>query len=359
MKVIEYLFKNLFLKLLLVFNSKKEMKSGNADFEDIKILFIRLNRIGDALITSPLLHVIKKKLNAEIYVLADKKNYVAFNNNPDIDKLIIFNKGLKGLLEIRKLVKYEKISTVVDLHDDVSTTVSFLIALSNAPNKFGLEKNNQNIYTKTVKRLDATKFHVVDRIMELAKLFNINPKNLDENIHYYPGEECIKNTNNFLISSFANKKFLVGVNISSGSKARFWGIENYKKLINSLRNFEINILLICSPEDLEDAKSISEMKLRIFYSKDYSDFAAMISKLNLLITPDTAAVHLASAFQVPVFGIYVKYKTSEVIWSPYKSDFECIITEEPNLDNVELKDVVNKLNPFIEKHIYTDSNVSR
>jgi len=359
MKVVENFFKNLLLKLLLIFNSKNVMSNGDANHIGSKILFIRLNRIGDALITTPLLHVIKKNLNAKIYVLADKKNYVAFNHNPDIDKLIIFNKGIKGFLEIRKLVKFENINTVVDLHDDVSTTVSFLIALSNAPNKFALGKDNKNIYTKTITRLDATKFHIVDRILELAKLFNINHDNSDQNIHYNPGEESIKKINDFLIKSFTAKRFLIGINISAGSKARFWGIENYKKLIHSLSDFDINIMLICSPDDSGEARIISNNKLKIFYSKDYSDFAAMISKLNLLITPDTAAVHLASAFQVPVFGLYVKYKTNETIWSPYKSDFECVITEEPNLENVEFNEVIGKLKPFIKKHIYSSSNVSR
>ena len=80
MKIVENFFKNLLLQLLLIFNSKNVMSNGDANHIGSKILFIRLNRIGDALITTPLLHVIKKNLNAKIYVLADKKNYVAFNH---------------------------------------------------------------------------------------------------------------------------------------------------------------------------------------------------------------------------------------------------------------------------------------
>jgi ADP-heptose:LPS heptosyltransferase len=359
MKAIENYLKNIFLKLLLILNSPKEKNTELLNQSGNKILFIRLNRIGDALVTTPLLHAVKNNLNAKIYLLADRKNYIAFNNNPDIDKLIIFNKGIKGFFEIRKLVKRENINTIVDLHDDVSTTVSFLIALAKAQSKFALEKENKNIYSRTIPRLDASKFHVVDRLLEIAKLFDIKIENADENIHFYPGEESFKKVDSFLNKIFSNKKYLVGINISAGNKARFWGTENYKKLIDFLTGFDVNLLLICSPEDLQDAKRISENKLTIFHSENYSEFAAMISKLNFLVTPDTAAVHLASAFQIPVFGIYVKYKTSEMIWSPYKSDFECVITEEPTLKNIRFKEVQNKLKPFIEKHIYKNSNVSR
>ncbi len=77
----------------------------------------------------------------------------------------------------------------------------------------------------------------------------------------------------------------------------------------------------------------------------------MISQLNLLLTPDTMAVHLASAFEIPVFGIYVHYNTDELIWSPYKSDFDCVVTKEPNLKNVTFEEVNKKFNPFLEKQI--------
>ena len=59
----------------------------------------------------------------------------------------------------------------------------------------------------------------------------------------------------------------------------------------------------------------------IYSSESFDKFAAMIFQLNLLITPDTMAVHLASANKVNVFGLYV-HDTASMIWSPYGSDFE-------------------------------------
>ncbi len=73
--------------------------------------------------------------------------------------------------------------------------------------------------------------------------------------------------------------------------------------------------------------------------------------LNLLVTPDTAAVHLASAFYIPVFGIYVQYATEEMIWSPYRSDFEYVLTREPNLKNVTFEEVASELGSFLKKYI--------
>ena len=76
----------------------------------------------------------------------------------------------------------------------------------------------------------------------------------------------------------------------------------------------------------------------------------MIKYVDLLITPDTSIVHVASAFKIPVFGLYVKYQTNDHIWSPFNSPFECVITEEATLQNVSLDSVKSKLIPFFENY---------
>ncbi len=346
MKRMEIFFRRLLINILLSFRFapkplEEDYKAGNS-----KILFIRLNRIGDALVITPLLHEMRKQTSSKIYLLADKKNYFVFENNNDIDDVIIFERGIKGIFRVLNFIKENKINTIVDLHDDVSTTVSFLIAFAKASNKFGLKKVNNKIYSATAPRLDPKIFHVVERIMEIGKLFHLQFSKEDININYRPRLESEKNVQCFLNESNLNDKFLVGINISAGSHARFWGIDNYKKLLNLFSSMNLNFVLLTSPADLKLAKEIS--KINIFYSESFDEFAAAISKLDFLFTPDTAAVHLASAFKIPMFGLYVKYKTNDMIWSPYCSQFEYVITEEPNLDNVRFEDVKNKLEPFIK-----------
>lgn len=348
MKKIEIFLKNILLRILLIFSGRKKNKNEEGINNFTSVLFIRLNRIGDALVSTPLLHEIKKKVNCRVYLLADKKNYFVFNNNPDIDELIIFNKGIKGIKEVLKFIKKNNIDTVVDLHDDVSTTVSFIIALSDAKNKFGLKKDNEIIYTKTVQKSDRSKVHVVDRLMEIGRLFNITVDRNQLRIQYNPEERSLKMAENYLKERFNSDKFLIGINISAGSQARFWGIDNYRQLINSLKNYNLSILLLAKPEDLSLAKQIIDDE-RFIFTSDFDNFCALISKLNFLFTPDTSTVHIAAAFNVPVFGIYVNYNTDEIIWTPYNTTFEAVITKEPTLHNITFGDVEQKLKPFLEK----------
>jgi len=127
MKQIEQILKKLFLNFLLLFSFKNNKSDGFGS--QSRILVVRLNRIGDALVTTPLLHIIKKNLNCHISILADKKNHFIFDNNPNVDNVIIFYKGVIGFFRVRKYIKQNNIDTIIDAHDDISTTVSFIIAL--------------------------------------------------------------------------------------------------------------------------------------------------------------------------------------------------------------------------------------
>ncbi|MFZ0455897.1 MAG: glycosyltransferase family 9 protein [Ignavibacteriaceae bacterium] len=365
MKKIEYFFKNLLLQFLLFVTKFKRNNEEQSSSNFSKILFIRLNRIGDALVTTPLLHLIRKKLNPRIFILADKKNYFAFANNPDIDGILIFKRGFKGIFEAINFIKKERIDTIVDLHDDISTTVSYIISMSRAKNKFGLEKENKNLYTKTIRKLDSRNTHVVTRLLEMAKLFNLRIDNSINWIGYYPKYPSLKKAEDFLKKSFEGENYLVGVNISAGSDARFWSVEKFKSLVEFLLNYKrseimtgMNVLILSAPKDLNFAEEINKdfknrfgkTKCSVFCSEDFDEFAAIISNLNLLFTPDTAAVHLAAAFHVPVFGIYV-HDTDDMIWSPYGVDFECVTTKDSNLQNVEFNEVKNKFGDFLDKQL--------
>ncbi|MFA6980284.1 MAG: glycosyltransferase family 9 protein [Ignavibacteriaceae bacterium] len=321
-----------------------------------KILFVRLNRIGDALVVTPLLAEIKNKTNAEVYILASQTNRIVFDDCPCVSKVIVFEKGLKGFLTLLKLIEQEKFAAIVDLHDDVSTTVSFLVALAKVPLKFGLKKSNSKIYTHTVEKADPTKTHVIERNLALLKLFGLSYNKENVNILYQPREDSFIKADNYLAHKFKEKKFLIGINISAGSEARFWGVERYRQLLSFFKTYDANVLLLSTTRDLKHAIQIATKNEPIFYSPSFDEFAAMISKLNFLFTPDTSTVHLASAFKIPMFGIYVQYNTDDLPWTPCQSKHEIVVTRESNFSNLSFEDVIPKLKPFIETYVKTLSN---
>lgn len=99
MKKIEIALRKFLLQLLLALSKKPKQLPLNELLPGSKILFIRLNRIGDALVTTPLLKLIRINTNHKISVLAAKSNHFIFSN-PDIcDEVIVFDKKKNGLFK--------------------------------------------------------------------------------------------------------------------------------------------------------------------------------------------------------------------------------------------------------------------
>lgn len=340
------------LHILLFVKRKAIQKPLPSLDSNSKVLFVRLNRIGDALISTPLLKEFKNFFGCKNYVLASKNNYFVFNDHMLIDEIIILNKKTNSIKNLIKKINSYNFDVVIDLHEDVSTTVSYLISSIQCENKVGFQKSNKKLYNFTIPRIDSNKTHVVERIMEIAKAFGIKYNTSELNIHYEVPPNSLVRANDFLIKHFTTKKYLLGINISAGSDSRFWGINNYKFLISSLNEYDINIIILCHEKDISKALEIASDNYSIYYTPSFDDFNAMIKKLNILFTPDTSIVHIASAFKIPVFGLYVKYNTTDMIWSPYKSQFDCVITTEPTLNNVTFNEVKNKFIPFLEKFYY-------
>lgn len=350
MKNVEIFLRNLLLKILLLFNGKESVNKLPEINEDTRILFIRLNKIGDALVTTPLLRLIKEKTSAKLFILASRSNRIIFTDNPDFERVFVFQKGFSGIKQIRRIVMEYRIDIVVDTHDDVSTTVSFLCAGSKAPFRLSLKKSNETVFSHTIDRPDSTKTHIVDRILKLAELMNIESAGSNPNVNFPIPATSEQFAENFFNEKIDNSKFSVGINISAGSEARYFGTENYSNIVGELMKIHVQIILLCTPADSEKAIAISSGRAAIF-DGNFHQLAAIIQRLDLLISPDTSAVHLASACKTPVFGIYV-HDTKDVIWSPYKSRFEWVETTRNDLKNITVGEVKTKLLPYIEKLIH-------
>lgn len=348
-KEIEIVLRKLILNIYLFFSKSQKKQTKLELSQTDKILLIRLNKIGDALVTTPFLKAIKENIGCTIHVLADKKNHFIFQNNSNADRTFIFSKNTADIKSLRSKLESENYKAVFDLHDDVSTTVTLFINSVQIPNKVSFDKKTRKIYTHIVPYLDPTEHHVVERYNEIIKYLKLPLNQRDLRIDYKTNNESILYADEFFEKEFSQSKFLVGINISAGSDARFWGIERYQKLISYFSEYDVNLLLFCTPGDKTIAEKISQGKVSIFVNPDFDKFAAAISNLDFLFTPDTSVVHLASSFNIPMFGIYVKYKTDNVVWYPYNTEHDLIITEEQNFENLLFETVTRQLKLFFEQ----------
>ena len=82
----------------------------------LKVLVVRFSSIGDIVLTSPIVRVLKKQKNAKIHFLTKSQYSSIVVNNLYIDKVITINKSLK---EVKEDLIEENYDYVIDLHNNI------------------------------------------------------------------------------------------------------------------------------------------------------------------------------------------------------------------------------------------------
>ncbi len=343
----EHFFKNLLLDTYLHLKAAPKTNESITLTPADTVVFIRLHKIGDGLVAIPSIKAVKDKFGCRIVVVAEKRNHFIFRSYPFIDEVIVYEKGIMGVSNAAAAVNRLKPKLLIDQHEKISTTSSLLAGQIKAPFKIAIRSRNEKLYTHTVPLPDTSRLHPADRTAATLEPLGLYA-NENWNILFDPGTAAYQTAETFMRSNYPVGTYVVGINISAGSEARFWGVDNFKRLVQYLTERNQPYILITPPHDLERARQIAPEPLIACFS-DFAVFAAVISKVNLLFTPDTSAVHLASVWKISVFGLYQKEVVGFINWYPYRSRYDWIIADFLNQIPFDL--VQEKFGPFLDKEL--------
>lgn len=336
-KNIEIGFRRLLIKLLRLAAGSRNSVITVTDFEHCKFLFVRQDRIGDVLVSTPLWWSLKRRYkNASIDILLSTNNSFVLENDPNIRRRWVYDKGISSSWRLIREIRRERYDFVIDLMDNPSATSTMFCLLSGARWTVGLEKENSYAYDVIVPLASRRDTHIVDRISRLLIPFGIDPSNENLRIHYVVSQKARE----FARKAFAGNSLVpgtpIGVNISAGHEVRFWGIDNFRRLIALLnkKQHKLSFVVLSKPSQRDFADQIVQGFENVVLSpptSTFDEFAALIEKMCLLITPDTSAVHLAAAFQVPSVVMYVQSDKNLRVWDPYKAPGEILVADVDDL----------------------------
>lgn len=357
LKGIELVFKKLINKLIfsgktpIAINSPKIIFSNN-----LKILILRQDRIGDLIISSSIIRILRNKLpGAKIDIILSYKNYPAHSCISEfVDKIYIYSKELNKLIGMIKNLRKNQYDLIIDLFDNASTTSSIFIKLINAKSSIGFDKENKNIYTYIVPLPDKRKNHIIERISMILLPFGVNPT--EENLApFYPVD---KEKLAIASEEFGRQpgKLLVAVNVAGSDRSKFIGRENLRDLISLCQRFlkEVELILFYTTDYSEEITEISRnsevLKAPLF--KDFDSYANYLAACDIIITPDTSAVHLASAFKKPCIALYKGLnEKSDLPWFPYKTKYIAIETGGKSISEIPANKIFEALKSICENLI--------
>jgi ADP-heptose:LPS heptosyltransferase len=124
------------------------------------------------------------------------------------------------------------------------------------------------------------------------------------------------------LKGFHNKK-IIGINVEgavAGKRIRF---DKLKEICEGLYKGDenIQIIILSTPTNSHAVnKQVIDMNLdyviESYKTNTILDVSALIQQLDLIITPDTSIVHIASAFDKPVVSIHENNSDSYRLWKP-------------------------------------------
>ena len=354
LKNVELGVRRFLLSSLRVLARRRQALPPDLDFNQCKILFIRQDRIGDVLISTPIFAALKNHYpGITIDVFLSRNNNFVLANDQEIRKRWVYTKRIGAVLRTLKRIRSERYDFVVDLMDNPSATSTVLMLLAKGTWNVGLQKENAYACDIVVPLRSRKDSHIVERIAQLLSVFGIDPGGEDLQIRYRTSPESDRQVETFLTETGKHSVSLIGVNISAGSDTRFWGVRNYRELVRWLsERFPSSCVVILSkPEDKERVKGILEGNPAAVMVPEtsFDSFAAWIRQLSVLISPDTSAVHLAAAFHVPSVILYVQSNTDLRIWEPYNTVCEPLVTRVDDLTTISLRDVTAAVDRLVSR----------
>jgi len=275
-----------------------------------KILIIKCRAQGDVLRTTPLLPALKRKYpQSHVTWLTDEESLDLLFGNPHLDRIRPYN--LENVLALLA----EKFDVLIALDKEPGlTSLATRVAVGR---KFGFGMNEHgNLITFNKASDYAYRLGADDHLK-----FIRNKKTYQEVIHEmaevsYAGDEYVftlpegakaKAKRFFKRHRVASRAPAIGLNTGAGTKfeTKQWPEENFLKLITLLnRTLGARVFLLGGPREKEFNRRLERRSRAKIYNtgSDNSllDFAGFISMMDVVVSSDTLAMHLAIALKKKV-----------------------------------------------------------
>lgn len=283
------------------------------------ILFITLSNIGDCLLTLPALDYLRQTLpQAKITVMVGPRPKEIFEDNPNIDYFIVYDKHTKLGQKLRLFLELEKqrFDMVVDLRNTLFGML--LPARYKISPLLAIPKNIKHMRLRHLFKIQSLKFKTQNFDYSKKESFYIKPEDED-----YIRETLMKNRISELDPIFV---------VSAGAKShtKRWPAHNFAKLIARLaEEFKAKVILVGDKEDARIAKHIVESSiypiLDLCGKTSITQLASLLKKAKVLISNDSAVMHLASYLNVAVVTIFGP--TDDAKYGPWSSNREVVKRE--------------------------------
>lgn len=276
-----------------------------------KILVIRFSSIGDILLASPLLRILRAKFpNAEIDFLVKKRFADLVRYNPNITQVLEFDekRGLRDLRIHKEKIKNLHYDLLVDIHKNFRSAYVRYGAGARYVAKYSKMRLPRLV-------LIITKLNMYPRLMPVYKRYLLSVADFgmqDDNQGleiFFPDEYHAIAHKKLLENGFQNKKLKIGLAPGAGYFTKRWLPDYYAELADKLaEDFDAEILLFGDRNDLCITRNITHQMntpaIDMAGKLSILETAAALDKCDALVCNDTGLMHIGCALKKNVVAVF-------------------------------------------------------
>lgn len=262
----------------------------------MKILVIRFSSIGDIVLTTPVMRVLKKQLNgAEVHFLIKKQFASIVESNPYIDKVHTFAGNLPQLVEE---LKQERFDCIIDLHKNFR---SYRI-------RWALGVKTLSYRKLSIQKFLLTKFginrmpgrHITQRCLDALLPLGVVDDGLG--LDYFIPEKDMVSAPQL---PQAHQDGFVAIVIGASYYTKKLPVHQLQKLCREIKE---PIILVGGKEDAVEGEQIASVDtVRIFNACGKFNLHAsadLLRKSQIVISHDTGMQYIACALQKKVLAVW-------------------------------------------------------
>ncbi|HEY2377045.1 MAG TPA: glycosyltransferase family 9 protein [Gemmatimonadaceae bacterium] len=320
------------------------------------LLFIRHDKLGDMIMCSGVLReIVRAHPGIRIDVLTTPANAPALEHLPFVRDVILHERGKgQSLLSLARRLEQSRYDVVIDglvWRPSVSSYTSKLMLASRARWRVGSAGRPNDFMYNVPLTPPAHRWaeHHVDHLARLASPFGIARAVDCRPEIALTASECA--AAEWRWDAVPGSGARVLVNLSAGNAERRWGDEQFAQALAHLRRRVPNaaIAIIALPSDRASADRLASLVHGVAITPTVRELFGLVASADLIITPDTAVSHVASAFVRPTLTL-LRRRAEYHIWVPYRTPGRNVFgDEEATLANLPVDRVIAGLDELLDE----------
>ncbi len=291
------------------------------NLDNAKILIVKLDHIGDMVLTTPSIEAIKKRYpKCYLAIMCSPVSASVLNGNPYVDKIYVYRSPMFDrdnslsvmdyaqnfgvLLEVRQA----GFDLVIDFRGDLSNIPLSKLCGAKSILSYSNNSHFSGFLHVSTKKLDDK--HESQNQFQLLKLIDIPEPPLIQPQLYIDSDAIVWSVDYLRKNGISENSKIIVINPGGGWYLNWWPWKNFALLCDQIsRDYpEIKIILVGGAKERVVAEKIMKSTKGPIYSAvgetDLMQLSALISRALFMVTNDGGPMHVASAVNTPVVALF-------------------------------------------------------